>query len=357
MRNYEEANCWDKTITAPDLILNLPNLVIEKLTGRHRLLPRWLSALILGAGIFLPSYVLAFLLGERQQLRDIGWTVFSSLELTYLAVVLCYTDFNLNVLSRLKRKIIPCIVSRQDRASLMSCVQLAIRPKAVPVFVLSTAIGVTAVIGGTLAYGRNPGFALPLSATIGGMFAGIGVYYMTWTLHLTRRLGSFKFAMNEFTPGSSKIIHEILGMLNAHLYTIALFMAAVTIVNSFDRFTVWFVWVDVVIGWLPITAQFFLTQQAVGEIIANAKWDALEQIQSEIRNLKNNGQLKDKETTEAINRLLDLHDRIQKTRSTTLNFRAGLNFLNQLMLPVVGWLIGNIEKLALLIRSLLNITR
>jgi hypothetical protein len=71
--------------------------------------------------------------------------------------------------------------------------------------------------------------------------------------------------------------------------------------------------VETVIGWLPITAQFFLTQNAVTAIIANAKWEALEQIQTEIKNLKNSGQLRDKETTDAINRLLDLHDRIQKS--------------------------------------------
>lgn len=351
----EESTSWDERKTAPAIILNLPNVAIGKLIRKDKPLPVWLSALLLGVIIFLPSYVLVLLLGESQQLKDIGWTVFSALQLTYIAVIACHYDLHLNILKTLRTRILPALASEKDQAALLNSIQVVTRPKYIPTIVLlSVVLAITAIVGGTLVYGRSPGIALPLSAIFGGFFAGVGVYYLTWTVVLTRQLSNFRFCINEFTPGSSRVIHDILEMLNRHLYIVAIFMGVVTVVNSLNPFTTWFVWVDILIGWLPIVTQFFLTQHSVGVIIANAKWDALEQIQAEIRALKNNGQLKEKETTDAINRLLDLHDRVQKIRNSTFDLTAGLNFLNQLMLPVVGWIVGNVEKLTSLVRSLLT---
>jgi hypothetical protein len=357
MQNNKDATSWDERKTAPAIILNVPNVVLGKLTRKGGFLPVWLSALILGLVIFLPSYALALLLGEQQQLRDIGWTVFSTLQLTYISVVACYYDLHLNILKTLRTKILPSIASKDDRAELLNSIQLTTRPKHSLILILSIILGVILVTGGTLAYGRHPGFGLPLSASFGGLFMGVVGYYLIWTLYLTRQLGNFRFRINEFTPGSSRIIHDIQGMLNRHVYILALFFMVVTIVISLDQYTVWFLGVGLLLGWTPTITQFFLTQHVIGRIIVNAKWEALEQIQSEIKALKNNGQLKDKETTDAINRLLDLHDRVQKIRNSTFDLHAGLNFLNQLMLPVVGWIIGNMERLASLIRSLLNAAR
>ena len=134
-------------------------------------------------------------------------------------------------------------------------------------------------------------------------------------------------------------------MLNRHIYLVAMFTAVVTIVDLLGSLTSWFVWVIILFGWIPIATQFFLNQSAVRQIISNAKWNVLELIQSEIRTLKNTSPLCAKETTDAINRLIDLHERIEKTRNSTFDFKAALNFLNQMLLPVLGWIIGNIDKL------------
>jgi len=42
--------------TAPALILNLPNIVLERFIGKKNFLPLWISAMILGLLICLPSY-------------------------------------------------------------------------------------------------------------------------------------------------------------------------------------------------------------------------------------------------------------------------------------------------------------
>ena len=50
-----------------------------------------------------------------------------------------------------------------------------------------------------------------------------------------------------------------------------------------------------------------------------------------------------------INKLLDYHDRIAATRNSALNLRAGLSFVNSLLLPVIALLLANLEKIIALL--------
>ena len=50
-----------------------------------------------------------------------------------------------------------------------------------------------------------------------------------------------------------------------------------------------------------------------------------------------------------INKLLDYHDRIAATRNSALNLRAGLSFVNSLLLPVIALLLTNLEKIIALL--------
>ncbi len=337
------------------LILNLPNTVIGKFSKNKNLLPLWLSAVVLGIFICLPSYAVVLIVGETQQLKDLGWTVFTSLLLSYLSVIVMYLDIHVNISGKLNQKIIPSLTSEKDLADLKICLEEASFGKSVPaITILGIFIGLTALIGGSAVYGKQPGLGLPLSALFFGAFGGTSIYYLVWVLRLTRLMGHFDFPVFEFTPASSKIIYDISGMLNTHVYSLAFFVAVVTIIDSLDKLTSWFIYMDVLFGWIPIISQFFVTQKAIRNIIARAKWRTLEQIQSEIRALKFSGIDHIKETTDSINQLLDLHNRIEKTRNSTFNFRSGLNFLNQLLMPVLGWAVGNLDKILNKILLFLN---
>jgi hypothetical protein len=341
--------------TAPSVILNLPNRVLAYISGNKNILSVWLSSLLLGALICLPSYILATILRESKQINDIGWTVFNSLQLSYLSVIVTYIDINLNIFRHLKQRIIPVMTGENDLLDLRKYIQLASIPLCIPsITVLGIIIGLVALIGGTLIYSHDPGFGLPLSAIFFGIFGGVSVYYLGWVLKLTHQLGNYRFLMNDFTPASSKIIHDISSMLNIHTYIVALFLAAVTAIDSFDKLTAWFVWVDILFGWIPIIAQFILTQNAIRKIILNAKWNTIEHIQIEIRTINHLGHLKDKDTTDSINRLMDLQDRIEKTRDNTIDFKSTRIFINQLLLPVISWIMVNFEKLLLTFRNLFN---
>ena len=92
-------------------------------------------------------------------------------------------------------------------------------------------------------------------------------------------------------------------------------------------------------------AQFIANQYAVRKIIITAKWRKLDELQGQIKELQTVN-LKDapEATIVRINQLMDLHDRISGKPNSILNWNTGFNLLNQLMLPLLGVLLGNIDK-------------
>jgi hypothetical protein len=44
-----------------------------------------------------------------------------------------------------------------------------------------------------------------------------------------------------------------------------------------------------------------------------------------------------------LGKLMDYHDRIRDTPNSALNFRAGLNFLNSLLLPILAFVAANLR--------------
>jgi len=57
-----------------------------------------------------------------------------------------------------------------------------------------------------------------------------------------------------------------------------------------------------------------------------------------------------RETLEHIGKLMDHYDRIKATPNSALDFRAGLSFLNSLLLPLLAFLLGNLDNLLRLFR-------
>ena len=332
-------NEWE---TAPFQVLNVINYILEKQFKKLKIIPLWISAAILGIIIFLIPFGFAFILGETKQLSEIGWVVFTSLLLSYLSVIVMYFNINKNIFDKLKKDIAPYILLEEDISDLNKCLLYATdRKKTWPILMLSIIIGSIALLGGSITYGNNPGVGLPIAAIFFGIFGGISVYYLLWTLKLTGHLGKYEYLLEEFTPTSSKIIQKISFMLNVNIYIVTGFITSVVIIDTLDRLTLWFIVPDLIFGVIPIIAQFIIMHKSTMDIIARAKWKALDQIQSEIRKLKENGRLQNKETTDSIIQLLDLHDRIFKTSASTLSIKSTFNFISQAILPLIGGLITN----------------
>jgi hypothetical protein len=103
------------------------------------------------------------------------------------------------------------------------------------------------------------------------------------------------------------------------------------------------------IAWAVITPQFLLTRSTIGTIINRAKWIALNRIRSKINAIEATGDLSDKDTTERLFRLTDVHKQILASKSNTLDLKSISTLFSQLMLPLLGLLLGNLDKLSKLL--------
>jgi hypothetical protein len=134
-------------------------------------------------------------------------------------------------------------------------------------------------------------------------------------------------------------------MLSNFVYIAAVLAAIVTLVAALLG---WLTLATIIflalVGWGPLTALFVTNQVALAKIITRAKWKKLNEIQAQIEKLEAEENIAEKETMETINRLMDYHDRIKATRNSALDLRAGLNFLNSLLLPLLAFLLGNLKE-------------
>jgi len=96
---------------------------------------------------------------------------------------------------------------------------------------------------------------------------------------------------------------------------------------------------------LSIIAVFVLNQSSLSSLVRHAKWKTLNEIQAKVEKLQSAKKFSDQESMDAINRLLDYHDRVNKTRNSALDLRTYLNFINSLLLPLLAFILGNLDLL------------
>ena len=104
-------------------------------------------------------------------------------------------------------------------------------------------------------------------------------------------------------------------------------------------------------SWIIILTQFFLIQSTRGKIVKNAKWKTLNKIQAKINAVEATGDLSDKETAERLLRLADIHRQIRASRTNTFDFRSLSTLFSQLMLPLLGLLLGNLDSVLALLKK------
>ena len=187
-----------------------------------------------------------------------------------------------------------------------------------------------------------PGAGILILTTGSGL--GIGLchlfQYMFWEI----RLGRYWLKLYEPAPSQSEIIDRLSAMNLRFLYLQATIIVAYTLFfTSFDLTTPFWIILLFVSAWGPIIVFFIIGQVSLSNIITNAKRQKLNQIQARIERLEIEGNIEDKDTMETVQRLIEYHNQILETPNSALNFRAGLNFLNSLLLPLIAFILGNLD--------------
>lgn len=192
-------------------------------------------------------------------------------------------------------------------------------------------------------FGVSVGYGTTLTNIILSMFSVAFVYIFFAVVLLSAKLRRYDLKLFSSDPSSSEILSRLSSELNFVIYFVAFYAAVLTLISAWIKVPPSFVIVLVVFLWIPITAMFALNQTSLSSIIRRVKWKTLNEIQMKVEKLQTSKNFGNQETMDAIKRLMDYHDRVKATRDSALDFRTYLSFINSLLLPLLAFLIGNLD--------------
>jgi len=335
--------------TLVDIILDGVGRFVQKLTRSSKPSPYWFNAIILGLVTVLISLLTSLFFGEYYPLRREFILVEISIVVIAFANLVTLKMNTRAIFSSFHERLLIAIESEKDLSDLQSWLVgvCNVKKNLALALILGIVVGFYGSILLSIIRGGFIGVGPTILLEIASIQAAIGLYPVIYFLMLPIRLSHFQFKLYAADPSTSEVIDHLSDMLNYIVYIGTVNAVLISI------FVAWFELLSTLAGivplilfiWAPLTAFFLINQYALAKIITRAKWKKLNEIQAKIETLEAKENIADKDTMEAVNRLMDYHDRIKATRNSALDLRASLNFLNSLLLPVLGFALANLDRL------------
>jgi hypothetical protein len=175
------------------------------------------------------------------------------------------------------------------------------------------------------------------------MFNSAFLYLFLVVVLLSAKLRQIDLKLFPGDPSSSELLFRLSHELNIFIYFVAVYATILTLLSASSGILAPLGIMLVLFLWLPIISMFILNQTGLSSIIRRAKWRTLNEIQAKVEQLQAMENFEDKETMEAINRLMDYHDRVKATRNSAIDLGTTLNFINSLLLPLLAFVLGNLD--------------
>jgi hypothetical protein len=340
--------------TLVDVFLEWFDRLIRKITRQSKPLPIWLITVILSLSLTLIAVAIIYISGDKALLFILTTASGGMGSLTvFLGSVT--TIFVAVVMNQYMRKIFELwrdevLDATESMASLddfenwlrISCnwrLHLLLTIIAVIVLTPNAIFLIKAKLGISVAYGSI------LSLFLISMFAYAFFYLFLMVILLSARLRRYDLKLFPTDPSNSELISRLSSELGWVIYIVAVYaiIGLISIRLVFGSIDPFVVIVQLLLAWLPMITLFILIQTSLSSIIRRAKWKILNEIQAKVEKLQAVENFEDKETLEAINRLMDYHDRVRATRNSALDLNTTLHFINSLLLPLLAFLLANLD--------------
>jgi hypothetical protein len=358
----EEFRNYLAAIEYPSLsewILDNAGALIQRLTGGQKV-PAWFSGLSIALATLALSFLTSLLLGESYPVRwaMIIWEFWGCVLVFYTVVGI--RDVTHRVLTTFQESTIEALLSTQGLDALQQWVAASCSLKRQVVFSLLF----------TLCWA--PLMVCFFSAKLGG-FIGVGatiltttntflvanfLYWVTPVLRLPLILGQQHYKVYAFDPSSSDFVQRLSNTFESAAFLDSIGAAFVSlcfipsrggapfarIMSIFWLLTVWGL-----LGGFFLGAQFQL-----GKIIGRAKQETLSGIQARVEALYAGMENPDRDTLATIKELMELHGRVKATNNWAISFHESLRFLNTLLLPLLGFILANMDLVGRFLRGLFD---
>ncbi len=344
----------------PEYILDNVGAAYQRLAAGlgYKLSPSnyWLNALVIAGINFLIGWLVSLLLGENLSEREIELALWAS---ATGPLALIANKVNVRYfINAYRGSSMDRMLSGDDIQDLAKWLRANFKV-AKPLFyglVLGPLLGFL-LFRSWLENNPEPFHVGPFLVTVLASIQAVWVvyYFYPFYVSLPARLSNYRYDLYASDPSSSEVVWELSRLLTFILYitmgyivqlTVALTYFEVLTLNTVVVFSL-FVWAPTVI--LYVAGQFHLSR-----LITREKWKVLNEIQAKVESLYAQEEIPEKATIERLGQLMDYHDRVMHTPNSALNFRSSLNFLNSLLLPVLAFLIANIERVMAAIQEILN---
>ena len=339
-----------KNSLLPKQILNFFGRALKKKASDRSLIYWFSNFVLLNLIIFSPWIIIGLALkeyGKSSFFLGPGITVTEVVLVSFVVIHILVQ----NIFEDIAYLVVGKISNTSDLSKLVDWLRKSWSLHSTSKFILSICVLWVVIGTGSIgaAYRFFIGFGFSLTSTIVGILAGIGYYGMFWISSLATALSDNQYELNAFSPADSEIISNISEILTKRTYITAVYFAIVTLIGSIflidPIIKIFFMLPFLLSSWIVITVQFLFTRSALGKIVNKATWKTLNKIQIKINLVEASGDLSDKETAERLLRLVDIHRQIQSSRKNTFNLKSISTFFSQLMLPLLGLLLGNLDKL------------
>ena len=198
------------------------------------------------------------------------------------------------------------------------------------------------------------GVGFTFASVLAALLAGVLYYAAVWAFRVVASLKDYHYEMNAIAPADSQILSDVSDMVTRSIFILAAYFGSVTLVfgsslvepelRNVLAFPI------LVIGWAFIAAQFLLTRATLGAITNRAKWATLNKIRARVNALEATGDLSEKDTAERLLRLAGIHKEVMASKTNTLDLKTFATLTSQLMLPLLGLVLANLDKILALLR-------
>lgn len=311
----------------------------------------WLFQIFLLNGlILLPGLLLSIPLRDFENIRALWGPTVVTTECIVLGFIVARISQQI-LFKSISNQIVEKITDVESLARLINWLQESWSIKTIAPYVLIPwlAYDILTLVTGSNVLDGFIGLSSALMVLAAGFCFGILFHYMVWITLLNFQLRDYQYNLNVLSPANSEVVSNISGISNRQIYLLAIYFAIFTFVTSRGLFgeeiTRTIAFPVVIMAWALVTLQFVITRSTTNNIIEKAKWKTLNKLQAQINQLEATGDLSDKDTSEKLLRLNEIYNRITVSPAGAFDLKSVSTFLNQLMLPLLGFLIGNLNDI------------
>jgi hypothetical protein len=357
----EEFRNYLATIEYPSLsdwILDGAGVLIQRLTRGQRV-PAWFGSLSIALATLALSFLTSLLLGESYPARRamIIWE-FWGCALAFYAMV-GTRECTRRILTTFQESTIDALLSAQGLDALQQWVAASCSLKRQVVFSLLWTLfwSPLMVCFFSVKLGGFLGVGATTLTTINTFLIANIVYWGFAYLRLPPILGQQYYKVYAFDPSSSDFVQHLSDIFESVAFLGSIF-AALFSFNFISPSSVLFARIMSIFlllaAWGLLGGIFLGAQFQLGKVIGRAKQETLSGIQARVEALYAGMENPDRDTLATIKELMELHGRVKATNNWAISFREGLRFLNSLLLPLLGFILANIDLVGRFLRGLFD---